>query len=61
MQRHSEEDLMNGIIEFDPYLIDPEYRAKIEKVNPPLSPAEFEKQFNSDTSRKEYYYLHTQK
>jgi len=26
MQRHSEEDLMNGIIEFDPYLINPNYR-----------------------------------
>jgi hypothetical protein len=39
MQRHSEEDLMNGIIEFDPFLIDPYYRVKIEKVNPPLSPA----------------------
>jgi hypothetical protein len=37
MQRHSQEDIFNGIIEFDPYLVHPNYRQIIEKVNPPLS------------------------
>lgn len=26
MQNHSERDLLNGVIEFDPYLISPHYR-----------------------------------
>ncbi len=39
MQRHTYEDLIDGIVEFDPYLIDPRYRQKIEAINPPL-PAE---------------------
>ena len=39
MQQHTQEDIFNGIIEFDPYLINSNYREIIEKVNPPLSPA----------------------
>lgn len=38
MQRHTYNDIVNGIIEFDPYLIDNHYRSKIEAINPPLSP-----------------------
>jgi hypothetical protein len=37
MQRHSYKDLLNGVIEFDPYLIDSRYRERIEAINPPLS------------------------
>lgn len=29
MQRHTYNDIVNGIIEFDPYLIDNRYRNKI--------------------------------
>ena len=60
MQQHTQEDIFNGIIEFDPYLINLNYRQIIEKVNPPLSPAEFEKQFNSNSSKKDYYYSRIQ-
>lgn len=37
MQKHTQEDIFNGIVEFDPYLVSPNYRQLIEKVNPPLS------------------------
>ena len=56
MQRHSLEDFLDGIVEFDPFLIRPRYRQLIEAVNPPLSSAEFEKQFRSNDPRKDYYY-----
>ncbi len=33
----------------------------IERVNPPLPAAEFEKQFNSNSANKDYYYSKIQK
>ena len=36
---HTEQQLLDGIVEFDCYLVDPKCRQKIEAVNPPLSPA----------------------
>lgn len=60
MQQHTQDDIFNGIIEFDPYLINSNYREIIEKVNPPLSPAQFEKQFNSNSAKKDYYYSRIQ-
>lgn len=56
MQRHSYQDLLDGIVEFDPYLVDSRYREKIEAINPPLPAHEFEKQFNSNSPKKDYYY-----
>jgi hypothetical protein len=60
MQRHTYEDLANGIVEFDPYLVDANYRQKIEAISPPLSAAEFDKQFNSNSAKKDYYYSRVQ-
>lgn len=60
MQRHTYEDLVNGVVEFDPCLVDAHYRQKIEAVNPPLPAAEFEKQFNSNSNKKDYYYSRVQ-
>jgi cellobiose-specific phosphotransferase system component IIB len=37
IQNYGEEDLKNGMIEFDAYLVDPKYKEIITKVNPPLS------------------------
>lgn len=39
LKQHSFEHILNGIVEFDPFLVRPNYRALIEQVNPPLSPA----------------------
>ena len=47
---------MDGIVEFDCFLVDPKCRKLIEKVNPPLPPEEFHKQFNSNRKDKDYYY-----
>lgn len=43
IQRYSEKDFLDGLCEFDPFLVDPDYKQKIQKINPPMSPAEFEK------------------
>ena len=37
MQNYTEEDLFNGLVEFDAYLVDPNYKANIQSINPPLS------------------------
>lgn len=61
MQQHSYEDLLDGVVEFDPFLVDPRYRQKIEAVSPPLSAAEFQRQFNSNSQQKDYYYSKIQR
>ena len=55
------EDLLNAVPEFDVFLIDPNYKQKIEKVNPPLSVEEFEKEMKSDSQYKKYSYNYVQK
>lgn len=60
MKHHTEWHMLNGILQFDPYLVQPKYREKIEKINPPLSAVQFEKQFNSNSLKKDYYYSKVQ-
>jgi len=43
IQQYDEKDLMNGLIEFDAYVVDPKYKQIIQSINPPLSKEEFEK------------------
>lgn len=38
MKNFSEDDIFNGICEFDCYLMDPDYKEKILEINPPLLP-----------------------
>ncbi len=37
IQNYNEQDIINGLIEFDPYLVDPKYKQVIQAINPPLS------------------------
>lgn len=61
IQQYDEKDLMNGLIEFDAYVVDPKYKQIIQSINPPLSKEEFEKQFDSDKLEKKYHYNEVQK
>lgn len=37
MQHYNEQELLDGLIEFDAYLVDSKYKEKIQAINPPLS------------------------
>lgn len=37
IQNYTENDFLNGLVEFDAYLVDPKYKQLIQQVNPPLS------------------------
>lgn len=41
IQQYNEQELMNGLIEFDAYVLDPRYKEIIQSINPPLSKEEF--------------------
>lgn len=50
--------LMQGMVEFDAAVGDYDFVSKIQRVNPPLSREEFEREFASDSKDKRYYYSH---
>lgn len=47
---------MNSMIEFDCFLIDPDFRQKITQLNPELSRAEYLEELKSNKGSKQYYY-----
>ena len=49
-------DIETGMIDWCAYRVPYNYKAKLIKVNPPLSEEEFEKEFNSPYKIKQYHY-----
>ena len=56
IQTLSYEDIEKSAIEWNPFRVEPNYKDRILKYNPPLTPEEFEIEMNSDYNIKKYMY-----
>lgn len=61
MKLYSEKDIFDCMVEFDVFYYDPDFKKNIMEINPPLTPEQFEEQFNSNAEDKSYYYKINQK